>query len=62
MKYNMIFFENSAKNSFNVDNCFEELLQKIYNEKRKCGNGQLMDSIVIQKGNFIKNNDDSICC
>ena len=62
MKYNMIFFETSAKNSFNVDNCFEELLQKIYNEKRKCGNGQLMDSIVIQKGNFIKNNDDSICC
>ena len=32
-KYNMLFFETSAKNNSNVDNCFEELLQQIYNEK-----------------------------
>ena len=61
-KYNMLFFETSAKNNYNVDNCFEELLQQIYNEKRKSGNDQLLDSIIIKKANFKKNNDDSICC
>jgi Rab family protein len=61
-KYNMLFFETSAKNNSNVDNCFEELLQQIYNEKRKSGKGQLLDSIIIKKGDMKKQNDDSICC
>ena len=61
-KYNMLFFETSAKNNSNVDNCFEELLQQIYNEKRKSGKGQLLDSIIIKKGDIKKQNDDSICC
>ena len=61
-KYNMLFFETSAKNNSNVDNCFEELLQQIYNEKRKSGKGQLLDSIIIKKGDIKIQNDDSICC
>ena len=61
-KYNMLFFETSAKNNSNVDNCFEELLQQIYNEKRKSGKGQLLDSIIIKKGDNKIQNDDSICC
>ena len=61
-KYNMLFFETSAKNNSNVDNCFEELLQQNYNEKRKSGKGQLLDSIIIKKGDIKKQNDDSICC
>ena len=61
-KHNMLFFETSAKNNSNVDNCFEELLQQIYNEKRKSGKGQLLDSIIIKKGDIKIQNDDSICC
>lgn len=35
---NMLFFEASALTSVKVNDCFEDLLQEIYNERRKVGN------------------------
>ena len=35
---NMRFFEASALTSVKVNDCFEDLLQEIYNERRKVGN------------------------
>ena len=35
---NMLFYEASALTSVKVNDCFEDLLQEIYNEKRKVGN------------------------
>lgn len=35
---NMLFFEANALTSVKVNDCFEDLLQEIYNERRKVGN------------------------
>ena len=35
---NMLFYEASALTSVKVNDCFEDLLQEIYNERRKVGN------------------------
>lgn len=34
----LLFFETSALSSFKVNDCFEDLLQEIYNERRKITN------------------------
>ena len=36
----LMFFETSALSSYQVTECFEDLLQEIYNERRKVGNKQ----------------------
>ena len=45
-----LFFETSAKKNSNVVECFEELLQQIYNTRRKNpGSENLTESIVLKK-------------
>ena len=49
-KNKTLFFETSARNNSNVVECFEELLQQIYNIRRKNpNNGNLTESIVLKK-------------
>ena len=60
-----LFFETSARKNSNVVECFEELLQQIYNTRRKNpGNENLTESIVLKKKIIQTHevNDDSICC
>ena len=38
----LMFYEASALSSFKVNDCFEDLLQEIYNERRKVTNKQKM--------------------
>ena len=64
-KNKTLFFEISAKNNNNVVECFEELLQQIYNTRRKMPNNQdLTESIVLKKKIIQKsdNNNESLCC
>jgi GTPase SAR1 family protein len=35
---NLIFYETSALSSYKINQCFEDLLQEIYNERRKVSN------------------------
>ncbi len=39
---NLLFYETSAMSNFGVNECFEDLLQEIYNERRKVTNKQKM--------------------
>ncbi len=60
-----LFFETSAKKNNNVVECFEELLQQIYNTRRKNpGNENLTESIVLKKKILQKHeiSENSICC
>ena len=60
-----LFFETSAKKNSNVVECFEELLQQIYNTRRKNpGNENLTESIVLKKKILQKHeiSENSICC
>jgi Rab family protein len=59
-KKNMIFFEISAKNKNDVENCFNILIQEIYNFRKKNNKGEAIDSIIIQKGDFQNYNNG--CC
>jgi len=64
-KNKTLFFEISARNNNNVVECFEELLQQIYNTRRKMPNNQnLTESIVLKKKIIQKNenNNESLCC
>ena len=64
-KNKTLFFEASAKNNNNVTECFEELLQQIYNTRRKNpGNDNLTESVVLKKKIVKKENDnnDNSCC
>jgi Rab family protein len=64
-KNKTLFFEISAKNNNNVVECFEELLQQIYNTRRKMPNNQdLTESIVLKKKIIQKydKNNESLCC
>ena len=64
-KNKTLFFETSARNNSNVVECFEELLQQIYNIRRKNpNNGNLTESIVLKKKIMQKNENynDNICC
>ena len=60
-----LFFETSAKKNSNVVECFEELLQQIYNTRRKNpGSENLTESIVLKKQILKKHevNENSLCC
>ena len=62
-KNKTLFFETSARSNNNVTECFEELLQQIYNTRRKIPNNQnLTESIVLKRKIIQKheNNNDSI--
>ena len=64
-KNKTLFFEISARNNNNVVECFEEILQQIYNTRRKMPNNQnLTESIVLKKKIIQKNenNNESLCC
>ena len=64
-KNKTLFFETSAKSNNNVVECFEELLQQIYNTRRKNpGTENLTESIVLKKKIIQKHeaNEDSLCC
>ena len=51
-KNKTLFFETSARSNNNVTECFEELLQRIYNTRRKIPNNQnLTESIDKKKNN-----------
>jgi GTPase SAR1 family protein len=39
---NLMFYETSAYSNLGVNECFEDLLQEIYNERRKVTNKQKM--------------------
>ena len=64
-KYEMLFYETSALNNQSVNDAFEDLLQKIYIERRKITiiekdkNNNVIN--LKTKGNIIKNNIN-ICC
>lgn len=57
----MLFFEASAKSNYNISDCFEELLQQIYNEKRKKGN-MMMKSMILTPINEREGQNDIGCC
>ena len=64
-KNKTLFFETSARRNNTVTECFEELLQQIYNTRRKIPNNQnLTESIVLKRKIIQKheNDNDSICC
>lgn len=66
-KNNMKYYETSALTSVKINDCFEDLLQEIYNERRKIRSGSMMQGngnrilILNKKEN---NNGDSLvnCC
>ena len=65
-KNDMMFFETSAKNKDNIKECFEELIQQIYNVKRRNGNdNQLRNSMSLSKSvdkvNFNREEDLGCC-
>ena len=61
-KYNMLFYETSAYGGENVIDAFEDLLQRIYTERRKISNIQKNYGISL-KTNIEKNDEkDSFCC
>ena len=61
-KYNMLFYETSAFNNENVTDAFEDLLQRIYTERRKISIIQKNHGISL-KTNIAKNEEkDSFCC
>lgn len=64
-KNGMIFFETTAKQKELVNDCFEELVQQIYNVKRKnnARGNNLGKSMTLTKSAEIKNrfNEDSCC-
>ncbi len=65
LKNNTLYFETSAKSNNNVTECFEELLQQIYNTRRKIPNSQNLTESVVLKRKMIQKNEnynDSICC
>ena len=56
----MLFYETSAYNNENVIDAFEDLLQRIYTERRKISNIQKNYGINLKTN--AKNNNDSLCC
>ena len=59
-KNGMLFYETSAYNNENVIDAFEDLLQRIYTERRKISNIQKNYGINLKTN--AKNNNDSLCC
>ena len=65
IKNNTLFFETSAKKFETVNNCFGQLIQFIYDQRKKAFNGNdSMTSSFIIKQNMLKKNEetDSFCC
>jgi GTPase SAR1 family protein len=59
----LMFYETSALSSFKVNECFEDLLQEIYNERRKVTNKQkIIYSNLIQLAAKDKKIADAKCC
>jgi GTPase SAR1 family protein len=59
----LMFYETSALSSFKVNECFEDLLQEIYNERRKVTNRekQILNNYV-KLGSRNKKVESSKCC
>ena len=59
----LMFFETSAMSSYKVNESFEDLLQEIYNERRKVTNRREVYSNVIKLGTgILQTNENSKCC
>lgn len=59
----LLFYETSALSSFKVNECFEDLLQEIYNERRKVTNRQkVMYNNLIQLAAQDKKVSENKCC
>ncbi len=59
----LLFYETSALSSFKVNECFEDLLQEIYNERRKVTNKQkVMYNNLIQLAAQDKKVTENKCC
>ena len=61
-KNNMLFYETSAFNNENVTDAFEDLLQRIYTERRKISNIQKNYGINLKTNVNSSNNKDYFCC
>ncbi len=57
----LMFFETSAMSSYKVNDSFEDLLQEIYNERRKVTNRREVYNNVIKLGGS-KGKDSGKCC
>ena len=59
-EYDMLFFESSAKDNKKVTKIFEELLQQIYNKRRKIGKDDLLTrSFIIKKNIYLENKNNT---
>ena len=59
----LLFYETSALSSYKVNDCFEDLLQDIYNERRKVTNVQKqMYSNVVKLADKNKIKEENKCC
>ena len=61
-KNGMLFYETSAYNNENVTDAFEDLLQRIYTERRKISNIQKNYGINLKTNVNSSNNKDYFCC
>ena len=61
-KNGMLFYETSAFNNENVTDAFEDLLQRIYTERRKISNIQKNYGINLKTNVNSSNNKDYFCC
>ena len=59
---NMLFYEASALTSVKVNDCFEDLLQEIYNERRKVGNLRASSNNHTLELHPSEVDNDSKCC
>ena len=59
---NMLFYEASALTSVKVNDCFEDLLQEIYNERRKVGNLRASSNNHTLELHHSEEDNDSKCC
>ena len=62
----LFFYETSALSSYRVNECFEDLLQEIYNERRKVANvqKQVYNNVVKLGGSNNKKSEgtNTKCC
>jgi hypothetical protein len=60
----LMFFETSALSSYKVNECFEDLLQEIYNERRKVTNKQKLvyNNLIKLSANNDKKIVENKCC
>lgn len=59
----LLFYETSALSSYKVNECFEDLLQEIYNERRKVTNVQKqIYTNIVKLATKDKKIENSKCC